>query len=67
MTQRPQMRIKSFFAKSVDQAMADARAELGSEALLLNTRRVPATEAGGGGYEVVLGVSGEESEPNSST
>ena len=67
MTQRPQMRIKSFFAKSVDQAMADARAELGSEALLLNTRRVPATEAGGGGYEVVLGVSGDAPELNSSS
>jgi flagellar biosynthesis GTPase FlhF len=59
------MRIKSFFAKSVDQAMADARAEMGEEALLLNTRRVPASEPGTGGYEVVLGVAGDGPEQHS--
>ena len=59
MTKRDPMRIKSYFAKSVDQALAEARAELGAEAMLLNTRRVPATQAGGGGYEVILGVRGE--------
>ena len=39
---RDQMRIKSYFAKSVDQAMAQAREELGAEAMLLNTRKAPA-------------------------
>jgi flagellar biosynthesis protein FlhF len=56
MTKRDQMRIKSYFAKSVDQALAEARAELGAEAMLLNTRRVPATQAGGAGYEVIFGL-----------
>jgi len=48
------MKIKSYFARSVDEAMAKARVELGSDALLLNTRKM----ADGGGYEVVMGVAG---------
>src|SRR5579864_2062028 len=51
------MKIKSYFAKTVDEAIAKARLELGSEALLLNTRKL----ADGGpasGYEVVMGVAG---------
>src|ERR1700676_1151805 len=51
------MKIKSYFASSVDEAIAKARVELGSEALLLNTRKM--TDAGTGmGYEVVMGVTG---------
>ena len=64
MTNREQMRIKSYFAKSVDQAMAQAREELGPEAMLLNTRKaqVGEIEGGGfkGGYEVIFGVAGED-------
>jgi flagellar biosynthesis protein FlhF len=55
------MKIKSYFAKSVDEAIAKARVELGSDALLLNTRKVvdTGTDAGfSGGYEVVMGVAG---------
>src|SRR5260221_8658177 len=55
MTKMSAMRIKSYFARSVDQAMTEARAELGPDALLLNTRRL----AGNGnpsGYEVVMGL-----------
>ncbi len=49
------MKTKSYFAKSVDEAIAQARAELGSEALLLNTRKV--SEPGKPvGYEVVLSL-----------
>jgi flagellar biosynthesis protein FlhF len=49
------MKTKSYFAKSVDEAIAQARAELGSEALLLNTRKV--SEPGKpSGYEVVLSL-----------
>ena len=59
MTNRDQMRIKSYFAKSVDQAMAQAREELGPEALLLNTRKAPADQFDGGGYEVIFGLAGE--------
>ena len=34
------MKIKSYFAKTVDEAISKARVELGSEALLLNTRKL---------------------------
>src|SRR5580693_3409640 len=48
------MRIKSYFAKSVDEAMVQARAELGNDALLLNTRK---SEGGKPeNYEVVFGT-----------
>jgi flagellar biosynthesis protein FlhF len=59
MTKRDQMRIKSYFAKSVDQAMAQAREELGPEAMLLNTRKAPADQFDGGGYEVIFGLAEE--------
>jgi len=59
MIKRDQMRIKSYFAKSVDQAMAQAREELGDEAMLLNTRKAPAGQIDGGGYEVIFGLAGE--------
>ena len=56
------MKIKSYFARSVDEAIAKARVELGSEALLLNTRKI--TDGGAsGGYEVVMGVAGPEPNP----
>src|SRR5271154_2685146 len=48
------MRIKSYFAKSVDEAMIQARAELGNDALLLNPRK---SEGGKPeNYEVVFGT-----------
>src|SRR5580704_111233 len=56
---RDQMRIKSYFAKSVDQAMAQAREELGDEAMLLNTRKAPADHPSGMNYEVIFGVVNE--------
>jgi flagellar biosynthesis protein FlhF len=66
MTKRDPMRIKSYFAKSVDQAMAQAREELGADAMLLNTRKAPADQIDGGGYEVIFGVAGEAPEVASS-
>jgi flagellar biosynthesis GTPase FlhF len=48
------MRIKSYFAKSVDEAILQARAELGNDALLLNTRRSEGAKAEH--YEVVFGT-----------
>ena len=51
------MKIKSYFAKTVDEAISKARVELGSEALLLNTRKIADTGSGSG-YEVVMGVAG---------
>ncbi len=56
---RDQMRIKSYFAKSVDQAMAQAREELGEDAMLLNTRKAPADHPSGMNYEVIFGVVNE--------
>ncbi len=52
------MKIKSYFAKTVDEAISKARVELGSEALLLNTRKIADTGTGASGYEVVMGVAG---------
>jgi len=54
------MKIKSYFAKSMDEAISKARVELGSDALLLNTRRLP-DSGSGAGYEVVMGVAGTTS------
>jgi flagellar biosynthesis protein FlhF len=54
------MKIKSYFAKSMDEAISKARVELGSDALLLNTRRLP-DSGSGAGYEVVMGVAGATS------
>lgn len=62
---RDQMRIKSYFAKSVDQAMAQAREELGEEAMLLNTRKAPADHPSGMNYEVIFGVVSTGEEPAS--
>jgi flagellar biosynthesis protein FlhF len=56
------MKIKSYFAKTVDEAISKARIELGSEALLLNTRKIADT-GNGAGYEVVMGVAGEAPPP----
>jgi flagellar biosynthesis protein FlhF len=55
------MKIKSYFAKTVDEAISKARVELGSDALLLNTRKIADAGPGSGnaaGYEVVMGVAG---------
>ena len=49
------MRIKAYFGKSVDEAIAQARHELGDDALLLNTRKVPGQAGLRGGYEVMFG------------
>jgi flagellar biosynthesis GTPase FlhF len=54
------MKIKSYFAKSVDEAISQARVELGADALLLNTRKIAGA---GAGYEVVMGVTGSTPAP----
>jgi flagellar biosynthesis protein FlhF len=60
------MKIKSYFAKSVDEAISKARVELGSDALLLNTRKIADTGSGSG-YEVVMGVTGPAPAPHAPT
>lgn len=49
------MRIKSYFVKSVEEAMAQARLELGEDALLLSTRKQNSSDGAWSGYEVVFG------------
>lgn len=53
------MRIKSYFGKTVEEGIAQARAELGAEALLLNTRKTGGLAGLPCGYEVVFGIADE--------
>jgi flagellar biosynthesis protein FlhF len=48
------MKIKSYYSRTVEDAMASARQELGPEAMLLNTRKAPAESRHLGEYEVVF-------------
>jgi len=48
--------VKSYFASSVDDAMEQARAELGPDALLMNLREAPPEARHLGDCEVVIGV-----------
>lgn len=49
------MWIKSYFVKSLDHAIARARAELGEDALLLSSKKSTAEDGSGEGYEVAFG------------
>src|SRR5580698_9136962 len=50
------MRIKSFFASSVELAIQEARQELGPDAMLITSRRSAPEARGMGAYEVVFGL-----------
>ncbi len=50
------MRLKSFYSSSVQEAMQQARRELGQDALLLDTRTAPAHARHLGQYEVVFAL-----------
>jgi flagellar biosynthesis protein FlhF len=50
------MRIKSYFAKSVDEAMDKARRDLGPEAMLMNSKKTEPELRSLGAYEVVFAV-----------
>ena len=50
------MRMKSYFAPTVRDAVEQARVELGPEALLVNSRKAPPEARGLGEYEVVFAV-----------
>jgi flagellar biosynthesis protein FlhF len=56
MEQTSSMRIKSYFADSVEQAIQEARQELGAEAMLITSRRSAPEARGLGAYEVVFGL-----------
>jgi flagellar biosynthesis protein FlhF len=53
------MKIKSYFAPSVEEAVITARNELGSDAMLVQTRKAPPESQHLGKYEVVFGVAPE--------
>ena len=48
------MKIKSYYARTVEDAMALARSELGAEAMLVNSRKAPLEARELGEYEVVF-------------
>ena len=48
------MKIKSYFSRTVEDAMAQAREELGPEAVLVNSRKAEAETRELGEYEVVF-------------
>jgi flagellar biosynthesis protein FlhF len=58
MTEQPSssMKIKSYFADSVEQAIQEARQELGTDAMLITSRRSSPESRGLGAYEVVFGL-----------
>ncbi len=47
--------VKSYFASTIEEAIENAHAELGPEALLLNSRQAPPEARQQGAYEVVFG------------
>ncbi len=61
------MRVKSYFASAVEDAMAQARQELGEEAMLVKTRRAPAEARHLGEYEVIFASDLETGEPAAPT
>ena len=54
------MKIKSYFASSVEQAIQKARQELGAEAMLVTSRRAAVEARHLGAYEVVFGAPDSE-------
>jgi flagellar biosynthesis protein FlhF len=52
------MKIKSYYARTVEDAMAAARAEMGGEAMLVNSRKTPVEARHLGEYEVVFAIVG---------
>jgi flagellar biosynthesis protein FlhF len=53
------MRLKSYFAASVQEAIDKARTELGPEAMLLNSKKIAPEQRHLGAYEVVFGLTDE--------
>ncbi len=57
------MKIKSYFSRSVESAMAMARQELGPDAMLVSSRKSPPESVRLGEYEVVFGIHERSSPP----
>jgi flagellar biosynthesis protein FlhF len=63
MEQSSSMKIKSYFADSVEQAIQEARQELGAEAMLITSRRSTPETRSLGAYEVVFGLQAASNSP----
>ncbi|SPE39829.1 GTP-binding signal recognition particle SRP54, G-domain [Candidatus Sulfopaludibacter sp. SbA3] len=61
------MRIKSYYARTIEDAMAQASQELGPEALLVNSRKAPPEALHLGAYEVVFAIDAPPAEPGESS
>jgi flagellar biosynthesis protein FlhF len=61
------MRMKSYFAPTVEFAMEQARREMGPEALLVNSRKAPPEAQGLGEYEVVFATLPEGQDESQAT
>jgi flagellar biosynthesis protein FlhF len=60
------MKLKSYFAQTVEAALGLAREELGPEAMLVESRKAPPEAGRAGDYEVVFGLAaGQSGEPPS--
>src|SRR5271155_3780878 len=57
------MKIKSYFAGSVEQAIQEARLELGTDAMLITSRRSSPETRSLGAYEVVFGLNAPSNSP----
>src|SRR6476646_7608929 len=57
------MKIKSYFANTVTDAVQSARREMGEDAMLMETRKAPPESRHLGNYEVVFAVTGAEPNP----
>jgi len=60
---KPSTFVKSFFAESLQTAMEEAQAELGTDALLLDSREAPPEARHLGAYEVVFAAGSETPDP----
>jgi len=58
------MRIKSYFASSVEQAIQEARQELGPDAMLITSRRSAPEARALGAFEVVFGLQASGNQPD---
>jgi len=63
MEQNSSMKIKSYFAPSVEQAIQEARQELGTDAMLITSRRSSPETRSLGAYEVVFGLNAPSARP----
>jgi len=63
MEQSSSMKIKSYFAPSVEQAIQEARQELGTDAMLITSRRSSPEARSLGAYEVVFGLNAPSARP----